>query len=120
MDSISFTVTELSPSTLPNYCLEKINGIGELQKEASTTHSSQSWNTLGCAHTKSLQDYRTKAPLQVKIIFTNRNILPVASAELGHTEYFKIGILSPNFMYKDMHTLLLKTWTELKATLGHW
>lgn len=22
-------------------------------------------------------------------------------------------------MYKDMHTLLLKTWTELKATFGH-
>lgn len=91
-----------------------------LGKEASATHSSQSWNTLGCAHPKSLQDYRTQAPLRVKIKFTNRNILPVGSAELGHTEYFKIGILSPNFMYKYMHTLLLKTWTELKATFRHW
>lgn len=120
MDSISFIVTELSPSILPNYCLEKINGTREVQKKASITHSSQSWNTLGCAHPKSPQDYRTQAPLSVKIRFINRNILPVGSAELGHTECFKIGIFSPDFMYKYMHTLLLKTWTELKATFGHW
>lgn len=97
----------------PHFLTGKNKRCKELQKEASSSHSSQSWNTLGWApsglqNTTALEG-KSDLPTETFYLLVVLNLA---------TEYFKIGILSANFMYKYMHTLLLKDGLSSKLLLG--